>query len=193
MRDKKSTDLRIQRTEDALHTALQELMNEKPYEKIRVGEITKRARVSRQTFYLHYEAKDDLLISLFDDVFLGFRAELREKLSQNNVDFEGLGLLMFSYWGKKADIIRIFLDTGVENKFLKRIHTIFMELDEEIRMVEDIALSPIIPYVIHFVTGGTFMVLKHWIQEDMPISPERFGLVFDKVMAQFRETLRNGG
>ena len=37
--------------------------------KIRVGEITKRAQVSRQTFYLHYESKDELLVSLFDDVF----------------------------------------------------------------------------------------------------------------------------
>ena len=87
MSDKKKTDLRTLRTQSWLHNALRELMNEKPYEKIRVGEITKRAQVSRQTFYLHYESKDDLLVSLFDDVFVHFRTELRKKLRNPKVIF----------------------------------------------------------------------------------------------------------
>lgn len=189
MRDKKSTDLRVQRTEESLHTALRELMNEKRYTKIRVSEITKRARVSRQTFYLHYESKDDLLVSLFDDVFVEFRTELRQNLLQKEVDLEHFGFLMFSYWAQKAEIIRIFLDAGVENDFLKRIQTIFEETDEEVRMVEELPRSPIIPYLIDFITGGTFMVLKRWIQEDMPIPPETLAVVFGQVVVQFRETV----
>jgi AcrR family transcriptional regulator len=186
MSNKKRTDLRPQRTQRWLQTALRDLMEEKPYQKIRVGEITKRAELSRPTFYLHYESKDDLLVSLFDEVFVEFRAELRKELAQNNVDMQLFGTLIFSYWGKNADIIRIFLEAGVENHFLKRIHTIFLEVVEEIREVDYIAQSPIIPYFIDFTTGGLFMVLKRWIQEDMIIPPEMFGFVFGQVVAQFR-------
>ena len=94
---------------------------------------------------------------------------------------------MFSYWSQKADVIRIFLDAGVEHQFLKRIRAIFEEIEEKVRTVEGIAPSPIIPYLIDFVTGGTFMVLKRWIQEDMPIPPEMVGAVFGQVVVQFRE------
>lgn len=187
MREQKSVDLRVQRTQSSLHAALQALMNEKPYDKIRVSQITKRAHVSRQTFYLHYETKDDLLISLFDDVFIHFRTELKTELLQNQVDFQKFGSLMFSYWANKADLIRLFLDTGVENNFLKRIRTIFQELDEEARMAQNIPTSPIIPYLIDFITGGTFMVLKRWILEDMPISPEVLSATFGQVMVQLQE------
>ena len=187
MSEKKRTDLRTQRTQSWLHNALRELMNEKPYEKIRVGEITKRAQVSRQTFYLHYESKDDLLVSLFDDVFVDFRTELKKNLSQDQVDLQKSGVVMFSYWSKKADIIRIFLDAGVENQFLTRIRAIFEEIEEKVRTVEGIPPSPIIPYLIDFVTGGTFMVLKRWVLEDMPIPPEMVGAVFGQVVLQFRE------
>ena len=187
MSDQKKTDLRTRRTQSWLHNALRELMNEKPYEKIRVSELTKRAQVSRQTFYLHYESKDDLLISLFDDVFVDFREELRKKLLQNEVDLQNSGVIMFSYWSKKADIIRIFLDAGVENQFLTRIRAIFEEIEEKVRTAEGIPPSPIIPYLIDFVTGGTFMALKRWVQEDMPIPPEMVGAVFGQVVLQFRE------
>lgn len=186
MSKNKSTDLRTRRTKSWLQAALRALMEEKPYEKIRVGEIAKRAQVSRQTFYLHYESKDDLLVSLFDDVFVEFRAEMRKELAQNNVDWQLFGTMIFSYWGKKAEIIRIFLDAGVENRFLKRIDTIFQELVEEIRAVDYVPQSPIVAYLTDFIIGGLFMVLKRWIEEDMNIPPEMLGLVFGHIVAQFR-------
>ncbi len=54
-------DIRETRTTDMLCQALEELMGEKPYEKITVSEICERSTVRRGTFYKHFDDKDALL------------------------------------------------------------------------------------------------------------------------------------
>ena len=44
--------------------ALLALMREKPYEKISVQDISRRAYVSRTTFYNHFQDKTDVLLLL---------------------------------------------------------------------------------------------------------------------------------
>lgn len=53
----------------ALSNALMALMQEKPYQKISIYEITRRAYVSRTTFYNHFNDKDDIIRYLLEDIF----------------------------------------------------------------------------------------------------------------------------
>jgi AcrR family transcriptional regulator len=55
------TDRRSLRTRQALHQALMQLIRERDYDEITVGDIAERANVGRSTFYAHYTDKDDLL------------------------------------------------------------------------------------------------------------------------------------
>lgn len=57
-------DLRYLRTERLLTEALIQLIKAKPYESIHVRDIVHAAGVSRSTFYMHYNSKDQLLGSL---------------------------------------------------------------------------------------------------------------------------------
>jgi AcrR family transcriptional regulator len=61
-------DRRIRRTRDLLHSALGELIHEKSYERVTVGEILARANVGRSAFYTHFRDKDDLLASCMRDM-----------------------------------------------------------------------------------------------------------------------------
>lgn len=54
-------DLRVRRTRRVLTDAFLELVVERPYDEIAVGDIIERAGVGRSTFYLHYDNKDALL------------------------------------------------------------------------------------------------------------------------------------
>lgn len=60
-------DGRVRRTRDALGDALVELMQEKPFDSIKVQDVLDRAGVGRSTFYAHYRDKEDLLISDADE------------------------------------------------------------------------------------------------------------------------------
>jgi AcrR family transcriptional regulator len=59
--DEKKIDPRIKRTRQLLQQALMELMAEKSFQAITVGDITARATVNRVTFYAHFQDKYALL------------------------------------------------------------------------------------------------------------------------------------
>ena len=63
-----SKDRRVARTRAALHQALAQLIHEKPYEEIGVGDIAERANVGRTTFYAHFQGKDELLVSGIEEL-----------------------------------------------------------------------------------------------------------------------------
>ena len=54
-------DLRSIRSVESIKKAFVDLLQEEPFEKVKVSEIARRAGIDRQTFYLHYVDKYDLL------------------------------------------------------------------------------------------------------------------------------------
>lgn len=63
-----STDnLRVRRTRKLLREALIELIDERGFERLTVGEITVRAMVSRAAFYRNYRDKYELVEQIFDE------------------------------------------------------------------------------------------------------------------------------
>ena len=61
MKEEYKEDLRIVRTRKLLSTALFDLLESTPYEKISVMDICEKAMVHRATFYNHFEDKEHLL------------------------------------------------------------------------------------------------------------------------------------
>lgn len=62
-------DRRQKKTREAIFTAFTDLLSDKEFEQITVGEIIERADVGRATFYAHFETKDYLLKELCDELF----------------------------------------------------------------------------------------------------------------------------
>lgn len=52
-------DLRVQKTYQALTDTFSEMMGEMPLEEIKINELCNRAQVRRQTFYTHFDGKED--------------------------------------------------------------------------------------------------------------------------------------
>jgi AcrR family transcriptional regulator len=55
------SDPRAERTRASISEAFAHFLNRRPYARIRVSDITRKAGVGRATFYAHYESKDALL------------------------------------------------------------------------------------------------------------------------------------
>jgi len=71
----KKEDRRVQRTKRLLREALLALIREKRFEALSVQDVIDRADVGRATLYVHFDNKEDLLVSGFD----GLRASLKER------------------------------------------------------------------------------------------------------------------
>jgi len=77
-----TVDLRIQRTQKSIKQAFFDLIEEEGFDHISVKDITARAMISRNTFYLHYSDKFDLLNKICDELvfklFLGVGKQKQE-------------------------------------------------------------------------------------------------------------------
>lgn len=71
-------DRRQRKSREAIFGAFTELLSEKNYSRITVGQIIARADVGRATFYSHFETKDDLLRALCEDLFCHIFDDLSE-------------------------------------------------------------------------------------------------------------------
>ena len=61
------SNLRVRRTQKLLREALIELIEERGFDALTVGELTTRAMVSRAAFYRNYEDKYDLVEQIFEE------------------------------------------------------------------------------------------------------------------------------
>ncbi len=60
-------NLRLRRTQKLLREALIELIEERGFEALTIGELTERAMVSRAAFYRNYQDKYDLVEQIFEE------------------------------------------------------------------------------------------------------------------------------
>ncbi|GCE21768.1 TetR/AcrR family transcriptional regulator [Dictyobacter kobayashii] len=69
-------DLRVRRTRKLLRDALIELIEERGFDALTVGEIAQRAMVSRAAFYRYYQDKYDLVEKIFEDAIQTLTREI---------------------------------------------------------------------------------------------------------------------
>lgn len=62
-------DRRQRKTREAIFDAFCDLLSQKHYNQITVGEIISRSDIGRATFYAHFETKDSLLKALCHELF----------------------------------------------------------------------------------------------------------------------------
>jgi Transcriptional regulator len=62
-------DLRKRRSQEKLQIALAEHLQRKTIDEITIGELTKTAGVSRQTFYSNFDSKQSILLSRIETLF----------------------------------------------------------------------------------------------------------------------------
>ncbi len=61
------SNVRVRRTQKLLREALIELIEERSFEALTIGELTERAMVSRAAFYRNYQDKYDLVEQIFEE------------------------------------------------------------------------------------------------------------------------------
>ncbi|QBD76461.1 TetR/AcrR family transcriptional regulator [Ktedonosporobacter rubrisoli] len=71
--------MRVLRTRKLLRAALIDLIEERDFEALTVGEIAERAMVSRAGFYRYYQDKYDLVEQLFEEAVQAMMNELGEE------------------------------------------------------------------------------------------------------------------
>lgn len=186
-----TADRRTQKTRQALIEALLDLMTVKHYDAISVKDIIEKANVGRSTFYAHYQTKADLLKG-------GFERVLDLLLDQIVFDETGRSLTLdttplFRHaqghaklfrtlaWGSGFELITMQGQAALSEKFAQHLSPFVSKVE-----------PPAVPLsvVAYSLAGSILLLLKWWLENDMPNSPEVMdGIVQQLIMPGVHSTL----
>ncbi len=176
------TDIRIRRTRDRLGAALIALLEDKPIDEITIREVLHRAGVGRSTFYLHYQDKDDLLLSQFEnglEMWSNILSARREKSRRVAPVTE-----FFGHVASAGKLYRSLVAAGRIQSFFDLAHGYFAR--GIARRLNDIGV--IIPVKrelearSHALSGNLVSLLRWWLDHGAKEPPERMDELFHQML-----------
>lgn len=82
MKNVKKEDLRVIKTKSIIKKNFIELANNIGYQKITVKDLCDKALINRNTFYLHYQNKDDLVREMIDETINKYKIQFIPLVAQ---------------------------------------------------------------------------------------------------------------
>jgi AcrR family transcriptional regulator len=180
----KKPDRRVQRTEQLLRSALLSLIQEKGFETLSVQDIIDRANVGRATFYAHFDNKEDLLVSGFDNLRASLKERQREALvRRSGLDERVLGFSyeMFAHANEHRDVFLAMAGKrshAIVQQLLYRILLDLVREDVKATVSRVRANSVPVEALAQFITGALFGLLMWWLNGKMRLSVEEVNTLF---------------
>jgi len=183
----KKLDRRVQRTRRLLHDALISLILEKKYESITVQEILDRADVGRSTFYLHFQDKDELLYSGFqnlESLLKSVQASYAPVSGKSAYErIIGFSLAMFEHAKEYREVHRALLGSNAEPIVRRHIHSALAGVIRQEVRVELLKRkrenSPVSPELLtHFLVSTFISVLTWWLNAKNPVPPRDIDVAY---------------
>ena len=182
----KKQDRRVQRTQQSVRRALFELIQEKGFEAISVQDIIDRANVGRATFYTHFQSKDDLLLSGFEDLRASLKERQRLALVQGRGDGRVLAFSheMFAHADEHRSLFRAMVGKRSGAAVQRMIHTLLLDLvRDDVKALASHEETTSVPTeaLVQFVAGSFFGLLMWWLNGKMRLSVEEINSLFRRL------------
>lgn len=178
-------DRRIVRTRQRLRDALFALIEEKGYTAISVQDLTDRADINRVTFYFHYRDKDDLLLTVMQELY-----EALEATQPPPDDLAGWArqdaLHAFNHLREYAHIYRVLMGEKTMFSLLGRLidYSAQAALRAERARLPAGVIPPVpLEMTEHFYAGAFVGLARWWLLNGMPYPPEHMAEVYLRLEA----------
>ena len=184
------TDLRIRRTHIFLQEAIIELITEKGFDALTVGDIAERAMINRATFYRHYQDKYDLVARIFEETtnelvenMKPFHKDTGQSDTKNPPE---VWVQFFEHVADHAQLYRAMLGKNGSSWFAARMreHIIKLMLEQESRWKQQMKFrQPSDPAMPQELPG---MQLSHvligtivwWLESEKSYTPRQMATWF---------------
>ena len=182
-------DRRQRKTREAIFSAFTQLLSQKDYNQITVGDIIETADVGRATFYSHFETKDFLLKEFCEELFCHiFDTEHHVGQDHRHIfdcnSSDPVFLHLFQHLRKNDNNILVLLSSQNNELFLRYFRNNLEQLVENHLALFESPKAETVPPLFwreHIIT--TFMgTLRWWLEHGMQESPEQITEYFFKVI-----------
>ncbi len=154
---------RTQYTIRVMQDALISLMEEKPFYKITVTDVCKRADINRSTFYVHFKDTLALRTSIENEIFNQLQNTLEQIQlpSSKNLQYDIL-FTFLKYIQSNSKGVRVLLGLPQTNDFQIQIVRLAYSLIEQYQPDE---------YYSIYQIAGSLGVIQLWIQQGCIMEP----------------------
>ena len=163
-------------TKQALSSALKELMEEQPFEKISVSDICERCHMNRKSFYYHFKDKYDLANWIFDTEFIELSKAHSLDVMQVPRSFEerwnGL-VVVCEYFYENRSFYRRVLRVEGQNSFSSHFRD-FMYPILQRRVMDLVGQDDVPQMVLDFIVDGLECTIERWLLDKNCVTAEEF-------------------
>lgn len=181
---RKREDRRVLRTQQTLRTALLSLIRERGFEGLSVQDIIDRANVGRATFYAHFDNKEDLLASGFEDLRSALRKRQAEARSHGKSIEDrvfGFSYELFVHVSEHRDVFRNMVGKHSGSMVQQLLHRIVVDLvRDDIKSFQGKRETDAVPMeaLVQYLAGGLFGLLMWWLESRPRMDPEQVNSIF---------------
>ncbi len=188
-----SPDRRSVRSEYAIRHACIDLMSEYGLDVITVGDVCKRADVTRGTFYNHYKDKDALVRSLEDELLLDLRS-IQQRMGQLDLgdlavavaSDEPLDILveLFDYLRSKGSFLRAVMGEHGDITFAPRLRDAVCTTIVRTMLHEKYRENPseFVNYYVAFFASAYLGIINRWINTGMKESSKEMARIAQRLL-----------
>lgn len=167
------------RTKKAIYSAFSELLNQKKYSQIAIGEIADLADVGRSTVYSHFETKEDILTSMCRNIF----ENLMTAGHVTSYEPEAIIVALLTHIKVNKKVITgIFSSEGMD-VFVEFCRQYFGSVLEVHLLGGYDEKSTGIPkdYLVNYLIGTFMETIRWWAKNDMKQSPQEIAGYYVKI------------
>ena len=155
-------DLRIRRTKRSIENAMMDLIEIKGFNKVRLVDVAEKAMVNRNTIYLHYQSKEEIVMSIinrsFSENFIALDAARVFTGRPNKQKLRKLFDKMLNILESNIDLYRIFL---IDSNLIGY-------LQDSIDKVKDLVYKTLKPsnknrLGVEYIVNGIYGTIARWI------------------------------
>lgn len=184
-----TADRRVQRTHNALRDALISLLLERSWDDINIQTLCERADIGRSTFYLHFQNKEELLVSGFKDLRTLLRAQAgADKLGTS--DFLRFVPGLIEHVHEQRTLFRAIIGRGSGHVVQKRFREMVNQL------VDDELSLPVTGWErdagTRYVAGALLELLAWWVDAGTERSADDIESLFYQLTAPALKSLSEG-
>jgi AcrR family transcriptional regulator len=181
----------VQRTKSWIFEALMLLMDEKPYNKIGISDITEKAGIARQTFYRNYDYKDDVIFEYLENTF-SMELSSGKKDSETAMQDSFVMTCNYKYMIKNRDTLKkILLNADIENRIFREMLEFPLSIIEQYKKNLSHEEYLICRYKINYQLTGALRILFDWFVNDMPLAIDKIVSILNAMVVPKQIQYRN--
>lgn len=170
-----------------IRAAFVDLLQEKPFEKIKATDIIKRANINRSTFYAHYPDVKGIMDEITEEILIVFRSSLAEMDLSNFFETPRPILhQMVELLQQNEELYRLLGQSSMVYVYIEQLKVVLIQqVMETLPFPAEKKDSLRTRIRIQILLSGVIDIYRQWISGDMVCSLEEMTTEMERVILEW--------